>query len=237
MSRRVGLSYFTAASLLLGVAGCTSSSPPATDEGGQPTSSPAAQSGGPTAYALGDLKVGLADYLPPLDDGRIEIAGPKDWQVGARQTGYVVWFHRYKDAQTLPQIRVKVEDAPAEAPQDVTKENVEAFAKWLSGHVQKDLKTPDELIEQVRPLILGDNAFGRYVRLGRYRGAGAEQHMLVTIRGGRMYTLQELVIAGDLGKPDIRDAAYVVGASMKFTSGAPASTELSLPAPTETSAP
>jgi hypothetical protein len=163
------------------------------------------------------LVVKVGDYLPPLDEGRIEIAQPEGWEVGARQIGYVAWFHRYKDTQALPHIRITVEITPRDAPQDVTRENVEEFAKWLTVYVKQDLNPDETLIEPVVPMMVGDNAVGRYVRKGRYRGADVEQHMLVTSQGGRLYTLQQLVMRGDLGKKhDIRDAAYAVVASFKF---------------------
>jgi hypothetical protein len=177
--------------------------------------------------------VKIGDSLPPLDDGRVEISRPAEWEVGARQTGYLVWFHRYKDPKILPQIRITVEDAPSDAP-TATPENAEAFADWLAGHVKQGLKNEDELIEAVKPVILGDNAFGRYVKKGRYRGADSEQHMLVTAHNGRLYTIQQLVLKGDLLKTEIRDAAYAVGAGLKFQAGGSLTTEPSFQPPTET---
>jgi hypothetical protein len=179
---------------------------------------------GPRTYALADLKVGLKASAGALDDGRIEVAGPEGWTAGDSQPGYVAWFHRDPDPKKLPQIRVLAEFTPAEAPADVTPENVEEFADWLAGHVKKDLKSEQELLEPVIPMILGDNAFGRYVRMGRLRGADVEQHFLVTARGERLYTIQQLVAKGTLQDKMIRDAAYAVAAGMKFplAAGTPA---------------
>ena len=211
--------HWTAVCLLL-LAGCPSSKPVAEKTGkakNVAAKSKADPPSGPRMRPVSELVVKVADYLPPLDEGRIEIARPAGWEVGARQIGYVAWFHRYKDTQALPHIRITVENTPPDAPPDVTRENVEQFAKWLAGYVKQNLNKDEKLIEPVVPMIVGDNAVGRYVRKGRYRGADAEQHMLVTSHGGRLYTLQQLVLKGDLEKKhDIRDAAYAVAASFKF---------------------
>ena len=91
-----------------------------------------ATSGNPSTevkrYQLSDLKVGLGDYLPPLDEGRVEIARPAEWKVGSRQQGYVVWFHRFRDVQLLPQIRVTAEPAPEAAP-DAMVDSVEQLTQ------------------------------------------------------------------------------------------------------------
>lgn len=219
--------------------GCPSGKPVAPSSGDvETTAKPPVESaeGGVKVRPVSELTVKTGDYLPPLDDGRIEIARPNDWEVGSRQVGYVAWFHRYKETKTLPHIRITVEPAPPEAPQDVTKENVEEFAKWLSANVKSKLKKDEQLIEPVIPMIVGDNAVGRYVRQGRYREADAEQHLLVTIQGGRMYTVQQLVIRGDLEKKDVRDAAYATVAALKFNAaGASLTPEATFQPPTETS--
>ena len=217
--------------------GCPSGKPAVETPGeNETTTKPAAETieSGVKVRPASELSVKTGDYLPPLDDGRIEIARPDQWEVGSRQVGYVAWFHRFKETKTLPHIRITVEPAPTDAPQDVTKENVEEFAKWLAANVKSKLKKDEQLIEPVIPMIIGDNAVGRYVRQGRYREADAEQHLLVTIQGGRMYTVQQLVIRGDLNKLDVRDAAYALVAALKFNpaGGSLTPDAASLPAPT-----
>ncbi len=226
------LSFASAITLIVAVlllAGCSGAAGPANPSGNTPggaqtggaaddgSGSPAANAPkGPKTYKLSDLSVGLGDYLPPLDEGRVEIAPPGDWRVGSRQKDYVVWFHQYKDARLLPQIRVTAEDAPEDAPQNATAADVDAYAKWVAGSVEKDLGAKETLIEPVVPLVLGENAFGRYVRAGKKGGGLIERQMLTTTHDGRVYTIELIVLPEELKKREVRDAGYVVGAGMKF---------------------
>ncbi|MCA9269083.1 MAG: hypothetical protein KDA41_11460 [Planctomycetales bacterium] len=202
---------------LLAICGCGGGEPaaPATPASGGAAGGQAGggAAGGPKSYALADLSHGLDGYLPPLDGGRVEIATPQNWQVGSRQSGYVVWFHQFRDPKLLPQVRITVEDA-AGAPQDATPADVAAYAKWVEGDVQKQLKAGEKLLEPVVPLILGPNAFARYVRAGKIGGAIVERQILTTTQKGRTYHIELIVFSSKLREN--RDAAYAVAASMKF---------------------
>lgn len=186
----------------------------ATDVGsGSP---PVAAAQGPKTYKLADLSVGLGDYLPPLDGGRVEMAPPGEWKVGSRQKDYVVWFHQFKDPRLLPQIRVTVEEAPDDAPKSATIADIDAYAQWVAGTVEKDLGEKESLIENVVPLVLGENAFGRYVRAGSKGGGLIERQILTTTQDGRVYTIDLMVLPEELKKREVRDAGYAVGAGIKF---------------------
>ena len=165
-------------------------------------------------YSLSEVSA-LGDYGPPLDGGRVEIAPPENWRVGPRQSSMLVWYHEFKDAKLLPQIRISVEDAPEGAPQDATVENAKQYAKWV-----KDQLGDKKLVEDVVPLVLGDNTFGRYVALGKYKESPAHRLTLVTTREGRVYTIETIVFAGDLEKnrSNVLDG-YAVGASLRKPSG------------------
>lgn len=75
----------------------------------------------------------LGDYLPPLDDGRLELAPPKDWVVAPRSSEYIVRFQA-EAGSTYPS--VLVEANPSERFKTVTPENLEAFAKSVAAELE-----------------------------------------------------------------------------------------------------
>lgn len=235
LRRRVS-GHIQRAMMLAVIAGCTTGETdgPSADNGAPPPAEAAGASQAPQRYQLADLDVGLGDYLPPLDEGRVEIAPPAKWRVGSRQQKLVVWFHRYDDPKLLPQIRVTAEGAPAAAP-GATPENVREFADWLAGHVQQQLGEKETLVEPVTPVVLGDNAFGYYVRKGKYRGAAAQRHILTTSHQGRMYAMSLIAFTEQV--PENRDAVFAAGAGMKFRGGGGASDAGSGEVPGESHAP
>ena len=165
-------------------------------------------------YTLDEISP-QGDHGPPLDEGRIELAPPEKWHVGSRQSGLVVWYHEFKDAKLLPQIRVKAEDAPEGAPQDATVEGAKEYAQWVDKWVHEQIGD-ETLVEPVVPLVLGDNAFGRYVRAGKYKNNPAHRQILVTTLAGRVYIIETIVFAGDLERTrkHVLDG-YAVGASLR----------------------
>ena len=158
------------------------------------------------------------DHGPPLDGGRVELAPPKNWNVGSRQSGMLVWYHEFKDAKLLPQIRVKAEDAPEGAPQNATVDDAKSYAAWVDKWVKEQIGD-ETLVEPVVPLVLGENAFGRYVRAGKYKGNTAHRQILVTTLEGRVYIIELIVFEGQLEKTrkHVLDG-YAVGASLRKAS-------------------
>ena len=182
------------------------------------TAAPPTDEGQVYKYTLAEISPS-GDHLPPLDGGRIEFAPPKGWHVGSRQSGLVCWFHEFKDPNLLPQIRVNAEDVPEGAPQNATVETAKAYAEWVESHVREQIGD-EKLLEPVVPLVLGENAFGRYVRAGKYKSTLAERQILVTTVDGRVYTIELIVFEN--GLKDSRKAVldgYSVGGNMKASEG------------------
>jgi len=154
------------------------------------------------------------DETPPLDGGRVVMARPEDWRVGSRQSKLVVWFHKFNDPNLLPQIRVKAEDAPEDAP-EASVENVTQFAQWVDRRLQEELGE-EKLVEPVVPLVLGENAFARYVRAGKFKSSLVDRQILETIEAGRLYRIETIVFQGGLKekRENVLDG-YAVGASLK----------------------
>src|SRR4051794_1950722 len=62
----------------------------------------------------------VGDYLPPLDNDRLQIAPPADWNV-VRNPKWLVAFAKGKTSE-LPRIVVTVEDVLAGMPTSLTEE-------------------------------------------------------------------------------------------------------------------
>jgi hypothetical protein len=161
--------------------------------------------------------VELANYLPPLDGGRIEIAPPANWRTMPRDSNYVTRFYK-TDRNGLPRIEVKVEERSFGDISTVTRDNVQRFAELVAA----DLKTQGtELVEPVIPLVLGEVPCARYVtslklKMGD-KTISAERQRLLVLNAGRLYTIDLLVLPATLKRS--RDAAYAVCSSMRFVAG------------------
>ena len=153
--------------------------------------------------------------LPPLDQGRVEIPTPKDWQWRSQEKGILARFH-LKGRSGIPQIIIKLDGDAASEISDVTPENVQQYADGLQAQLDKQ---GTKYIEPARPLILGKNAFARYVMAGKLpnkQTATLERQILKTTRGGRTYTVELQVPVKELLK--YRDPAYAIAAGMVFLS-------------------
>lgn len=156
----------------------------------------------------------LADYLPPLDGGRIEVAPPVDWNPMPRDSKYVVRF--YKDSRnSLPRIDVVVEENNLGGLTSITEANVAEFA----AAVAKDLEASGTaVIEPPIPMVIGSVPCARFVsRLKLKIGEGTilvERQTLELLHNGRLYKINLLVMPQELGES--RDAAYAVCAGVRF---------------------
>lgn len=155
----------------------------------------------------------LDDYLPPLDDGKVQIAPPKGWKVMGREKNYLTRFY-LSDQIGFPRILITVDASMLEGIDTVTPENVSELASATAASL-KERKAA--VLEAPRPMIIGDNALVRYVLKAKQRDVALEKQMLQTVVNGRLYTVDLQVNAGDIEKH--RDAAYAVAAGLKFSSG------------------
>lgn len=141
----------------------------------------------------------LGEYEPPLDGGRIGIAGPKGWKVAPRYGDYVIRFQ--VDAEKLyPMILVTAEDFSGEA---LTPETIEQFAR------QPDVKG-------ARPVAIGDRLGSLYLKHGKDPNSIDQilDRLLWTgVLSGRRYTLELRARQGETARYE--NALFAVAAGLK----------------------
>jgi hypothetical protein len=166
----------------------------------------------PKVYTREQLPA-LEDYLPPQDEGRVEVAGPRGWNVMSRREEYVARFAE-KSGSAPPRILITAEPAPGGNPGNVTADNLDQFKAFIEPIVRKGLLQGEELREPVRMVILGEQPWARYIRGGKFKTMDIDRQFLKTIAGGRIYTVELQIFRGNL--MDHRDIAYAVAAGMRF---------------------
>lgn len=191
------------------------------------TAAPAAAAvseAGNKVRALDDLPA-IGDYLPPLDEGRVEVAPPEGWKPLSRRSSYLAAFVAGNPSD-LPRIVVTTGEPPAADLGDTTDENAGALAAALDAQLRQD--ATKVVPEPCLPIVLGERAFVRHVRLARLSGDPAVIQSLQTVAGGRLYTVELIcnVNAADgreymKSLKEHRDQGYAVAAHLKFGDPAP----------------
>jgi hypothetical protein len=162
----------------------------------------------------------VGEYLPPLDDGKIEIAPPKEWNTMPRDARYLARFVAGK-ASELPRITVTAWDSPLVEVSDLDEANAALLTAQLIQEMKRDKKTVEEM---PKPIYLGETLFVRHVRRAKMpSGDNVVVQGLDTIRSGRIYTI-ELIALIDAPRAEdyetsltkYRDQAYAVAANLKF---------------------
>jgi hypothetical protein len=166
----------------------------------------------------------VEDHLPPLDEGRVQIAGPVEWRPLPRSSKSLASFVKGK-ASELPRITVTVGDPPAADLGDTSEENVEQLSAALDAQLRRD--SAKIVPEPCLPIILGERAFVRHVRLATMAGDPAVIQSLQTIAGGRLYTVELICFVNapdrrqyEKSLKEHRDQGYAVAANMKFGAAA-----------------
>jgi hypothetical protein len=151
----------------------------------------------------------VGDYLRPEDGGHIEAAPPKGWIPKIKGKDYLYAFVKEKNAQ-IPLILVKsVSPIGGEDFNDVTEDNVKEFAQQVK-------KSAGVTVESPRPIVIGKQAFARYVK--EFKANDTEVQILTTVRGGRGYNVELRVRPLELKK--YRDSAYAVAGQLRFSADA-----------------
>jgi hypothetical protein len=164
------------------------------------------------SYTLDQLPaVRENEALERLDGGHLTVAPPGDWQTGSKQPKMVCRFFK-TDSEGLPRIIIR-SDATAGEIKNVTADNVVAYAEEVASALEAE---KNKLQENLRPLVLGNNGWVRYVKKASYRNQKVDLQVLQTVRDGRTYYVDLQVLAGELTETEKRDAAYAVAATMKF---------------------
>ena len=169
----------------------------------------------PTIKEVPQTRLPIGDYLPPLDEDRIEIASPENWHVSDYDRKYLKRFFK-TDQNGLPHIRVNVEQRRFGELETVSKDNLEQFAKLVAAEFEQ---RGTKLLEPVISMSIGDTPCARYVmavrlKLGDGKPVMAERQSLLVLNDGRLYTIDLLVLPETL--LESRDAAYAVCASFRF---------------------
>ncbi|MHB8899711.1 MAG: hypothetical protein ACYC6Y_13265 [Thermoguttaceae bacterium] len=158
---------------------------------------PAAAPPAPVRQAPAASLPALGDYMPPLDDGRIEIAGPAGWELLPRKRDYVVLF-KADSPDDYPLILVKAADASG----SLTAENAAAFAKTLGPSAE--------------PLVVGKWIGALQSKRGKEPGSIngiLEQLLFTTVVGDRAYTFELRTRQGRVA--EFQDTLFAVVAGLR----------------------
>jgi len=159
----------------------------------------------------------VGEYLPPLDDGKVEIAGPAGWIQLPNTSKQLAAFAPDK-AKAYPRINVTADDSPLPVLGDLTEENAAQFVTVLDEPYRKKRKS---LPEGGKPIVLGGTPYIRQVRLVSINKKQLVLQWLATVQKGRLYTV-DLFCEVDPAKPadyatplkEARDYAYAVAAHL-----------------------
>jgi hypothetical protein len=165
------------------------------------------------------------DFLPVLDDGKVELAPPDGWNLLSRDARYLARFAKGKQHE-LPRISIMAGDSPESSITELTPDNYEKLAQVLMTQMQGEKK---RIEEPCRPIYLGDRLYLRHVRIAKLSSDNVVLQSLQTVHGGRLYTI-ELVCEIDAPRAEEyeaslkkhRDEGYTVGANLRFVGDAPA---------------
>ena len=162
----------------------------------------------------------LADPLPPLDEGRVEVAGPEGWSLPARDSKWLARF-QLQPGDPYPTIFVnQPQERPTQA--DVTPENAAEFARQVQARLKQELEPQGLTVPEVKPLVIGDFAGAEYERQATVKSKNLqlERLYLVTVQGGREYTIELHTLFGTLRQ--FRNYALAVAEGMKIHTDAAA---------------
>jgi hypothetical protein len=148
----------------------------------------------------------LGDYLPPLDDGRLEVAPPKGWHVPSASSKYVVRVQK-SVRDTYPSVIVTAEDYGGQGVRDVAEENVRDFAAQVAEAVGKKASA-------VQPRKIGSFMGAAYAKRAKVRQPVTrilDVLYLETVVSGRKYRFELRSEEGSLDKDRPYLYAFVGG--------------------------
>lgn len=126
--------------------------------------------------------VGVGDYLPPMDGGRVEMAPPEGWTMAPRGSKFLARF--IPDADTdYPTILVTADDG--DGVTNATSENLKKLAAEVKAA---------ESVKQAKPITIGDKFHGvLYRKVNREKDSVnkvIDRLMVATVVDGRRYTVE-----------------------------------------------
>ena len=139
----------------------------------------------------------LGDYLPPLDDGRIEFAAPEGWHFPSRSDKCIARAQKSATAE-YPSIVLTAEDYENESLVNVSAKNVAKFAGQVAAAVKKDKSA-------VKPVEIGKFVGVAYAKRAKVRRPVTrilEVLYLETVVAGRKYRFELRSEEGSLEKDE-----------------------------------
>lgn len=127
----------------------------------------------------------LGDYLPPLDDGRLEFAAPKGWHFPPRSSKCVVRAQK-SATEEYPSVVLTAEDYDGEGIDTVSMKNVETFAGKVAAAAKKDKSA-------VKPVEIGRCVGVVYTKRAKVRQPVTrilDLLLLETVVDGRKYRFE-----------------------------------------------
>jgi hypothetical protein len=187
--------------LLPWLAGCGSSRP-----------APEQQTGleeGASAFTA-EFEQLIGEYMPPLEDGRLEIAPPKDWSFSRAGAEHLVGFHPVNATlNDLPRILISAAPSPFDGVDELSATNAQQVVQAIQATLASDqLKSPAAAV------ALGGRTWIEYVGLAKSRGSLVARQTLQTVVDGRLYQVRLEVL--DRHFANQRQAGYAVAASARF---------------------
>jgi len=156
----------------------------------------------------------LGDYMPPLDDERIEVAPPAGWHIPSASSKYIVRFQT--DVQTkYPSIIVTGKDY--EPIFRVSKDNVKQFAAQVKSA---------ESLSSVEPIEVGKFigvTYGKRAKEKQSINKILERLFLDTVVAGRRYSIELRTREGSL--VEAQPYLFAVANGIKFLKAEPAQEE------------
>jgi hypothetical protein len=164
-------------------------------------------------HPVAELRVKIGTDLIPQDAGRLSVACPQGWEQGSDRTsaaqGYLLALHRKSGTlDELPRILIAAKDSPFPELKQVNEATLVNFVKAVTRTLgDKSLETP------VTPVMAGETACAAYVELVKRESERGPRLVVMTLAGGRLYTINLDVQEPQFAK--YRDAAYAIAASLK----------------------
>jgi hypothetical protein len=157
----------------------------------------------------------LAPPLPPLDGGRVEVSIPDGWHLLPRDGKSLV---RCQLSQQSAYPIIFVEAAASPDRTRLAVGDLPELAAGLQQSLDEELSAEGfKLAEDVVPVAFDGFAGVEYIRTAQSKGTQLERLFLVTVAGGRQYTVELRAILGTTEQ--FRPYALSVAHGLKFVSG------------------
>jgi len=168
-------------------------------------------SGGGSGASVPQKLPPLGDAIPrALDDGRLEVAGPKTWEWAPPDRKYLARFQESAE-NAYPMILISAADFEGEVF-DVDGDNVNTFAKEVAAQA----KATQEMT--IKPIEVGNFVGVSYRRRGKvtqdFKEIILDRLLLETVASGRQYTVELRARDGELDK--YRPYVLAVAGGLKF---------------------